>query len=50
MYRASKVVMNTVGFGVALQRVEWPDGGECGVVGNNKPISVYNGCELLNHV
>ena len=48
--RVNKVVMNTVGFGVGWQRFGWPDGGECGVVRNNVPITVYDGCELFAHV
>ena len=48
--RVNKVVMNTVGFGVGWQRFGWPYCGECGVVGNNFPIFVYDGCELFAYV
>ena len=48
--RVNKVVMNTFGLGVGWQRFGWPYGGECGVVGNNLPISVYDGCELFAYV
>ena len=48
--RVKKVVMNTVAFGVGWQKFGWPHGGECAVVGNNVPISVYDGCELFAHV
>ena len=33
-----------------VTKVGWPDGGECGVVDNNVPISVYDGCELFARV
>ena len=42
--------MNTVGFGVSWWKFGWPNGRECGVVGNSVPISVYDGCELFDHV
>ena len=48
--RVNKVVMNTVGFGVGWQRFGWLYSGEYVVIGNNFPISVYDGCELLAYV
>ena len=48
--RVNKADMSTVGFGIVWLRSGWPNGGECGVVGNNVPISVYDGWELFAHV
>ena len=28
----------------------WPNGGECGMIVNYVPISVYDGCELFANV
>ena len=30
-----------------LIRVGWPHGGECGIIGNIVPVSVYDGCKLF---
>ena len=42
--------MNTAGFRIGCKRFGWRDGGECGVVGNNVLISVYDVCELFAYV
>ena len=48
--RANKVVMNTPVFGIGCEGFGCPNGGECGVVGNILPISVYDCCRLFPNI